>query len=420
MAVFVAVIAMTVHFRVEVVARGRGKIVPAGQVQVVQPEFHGKITAIHVDNGTVVRKGDVLVQLDPTDALAEVNTAKSELERLLIENARIGAWLVGLDGHDPVGAAFRDSVVNEFAVPPELAFHPFHSEQLRLLEAEVADLMAELMRIDARAIANRKSIEVTHADIAGIDAVIETGQERLDVARKLMESGTGSRAAWLDALETFNRLGRERDVLEREIDRKVADGNVLAAERSGVVASWRSRLLQRRSGIDTRLAELRERVQASRRLVDESRLVAPASGSVDRLQVFTVGGVVEAGQELMRIVPQNRELVFEAMFSNDDAGFLAIGQKANVRIDAYPAERFGFVNGHLLDVAADALETADGSWGFKARIIPSEPYLGTRTAKHALKPGMTGTVDVVTDERRIITYFFAPIAKTVGEALGER
>ncbi len=94
-----------------------------------------------------------------------------------------------------------------------------------------------------------------------------------------------------------------------------------------------------------------------------------------------------------------REAGFEAVFSDDDAGF---------------------IEGHLLDVSADAEETAPGSWGFMARTLPDEPHLAAGTTRHPLKSGMTGTADIVTDERRIVTYFFVPIVKTVGEALGER
>jgi hemolysin D len=87
--VFAAIVVMACVFKVEVVARGQGKVVPVSRVQVVQPEFDGKITAIHVRNGSEVRQGEVLIELDTTDAEAELNTITAEMTRLRIERARI-------------------------------------------------------------------------------------------------------------------------------------------------------------------------------------------------------------------------------------------------------------------------------------------------------------------------------------------
>lgn len=89
----------------------------------------------------------------------------------------------------------------------------------------------------------------------------------------------------MDTLEACTRLERKRDIHAREMERKIA-------ERGMLDAAWRSRLLRRRTEIDSRLAELRELMQSSGRRVRESKLTAPSSGTVDRLRVFTVGGMV--------------------------------------------------------------------------------------------------------------------------------
>ena len=99
---------------------------------------------------------------------------------------------------------------------------------------------------------------------------------------------------------------------------------------------------------------------------------------------------------------------------------MRVGQRANIRLDAFPSERFGFVSGVVSDVAADSIEIKDGAWGYSVRVKPDQLFLEAGTVRHQLRPGMTAKIDVITDERRIISYFFAPIVETVQDALGER
>ena len=93
------------------------------------------------------------------------------------------------------------------------------------------------------------------------------------------------------------------------------------------------------------------------------RLGHRASGIVDQLSVFTIGGIAEAGAELLRIVPTDAEIEIEATFSNQDIGFMSVDQQANIGLHAYPSERFGFLGGRVNDIAADSTETSDRSMG---------------------------------------------------------
>ena len=91
--VFLGILIMSFVFRVEFVSRGQGRVLPVGRVQVVQPEFSGRIIAIRVRNGDRVAGNDVLIELDPTDDLAELGAIVAERDRLRIEAARIETFI---------------------------------------------------------------------------------------------------------------------------------------------------------------------------------------------------------------------------------------------------------------------------------------------------------------------------------------
>jgi hemolysin D len=415
--VFAALLTMSFIFKVEVVARGEGRVVPISRVQVVQPEFSGVITAIHVQDGSAVELGDVLVELDPTEALAEYSTLSAERDRLRIERARIEASKdILLQASTSPDFAAQAS----FNVTADLSQNPFVEEQRSLQKARLADVRAALDQIAARELASQRSEDVTQAGIVRIEASLAIQRERFKTAEQLRDQGTTSRMAFLDAQEALVELERERDVLLRELDQKQAARLALETERRQRLTSFHSAALERKAEIDARLATLAEEIRASERRVTGAVLRAPVSGIVDQLSVYTIGGVAQASEDLMRIVPTDVAVEVVGTFSNQDIGFLEVGQTVNIGLEAYPSERFGFAVGQVSDIAADSVEIADGRWGYTIRVEPQEMSLSVGDRMFEMRPGMTATLDVTTDERRLISYFFAPIVATVQDALGER
>lgn len=422
MFVFAAIITMSYVFKVEIVAQGLGKIVPLDRVQVVQSEFAGQIAAIHVKNGSSVEKGQVLIELDETDAQTEVNTLQAELSRLEIEKHRLAVLIQMSSVASNLDQSSLGIAAQAFGEADQSQDSLFHAEQAKLLEAELVELLDGLAQIETRRSANEKSKEVTRANIARIEAALETQTERLEITKSLLEKGTASRSTYLDVFDGFTRLQNEREIYAKELDQKTALESTYDAERRSLISSLRSRQFARQSDIDARLFELNEQLVSSKRRLKNSKLTAPVAGTIDKLNVFTVGGVISASQELMRVVPQDSAFEVEAVFPNTDVGFLEIGQKANVKLDAFPSERFGVVEGVVTSVSADAIEIGEGTneFGFVVRIAPDQPFLKTPANQYPLQTGMTAITDVITGDRRIISYFFAPILRTIEESLGER
>jgi hemolysin D len=417
--VFATIVVMACIFKVEVVAQGQGKVVPVSRVQVVQPEFDGKITAIHVRNGSEVRQGEVLIELDTTDAEAELNTITAEMARLRIERARIAALVSGIDGSDIQYETFAADTIHSFAENTDSG-HDFYAEQSRLLSAEIDDLQAAMSQIAARITANDQSVLVTQANIERIEAAIAIQTERLEVAQGLLDRGASSRSIFLDVQEAFTALEKEHEVYLRELDQKRSQETTLLAEQRSIITAQRNQLPQRRSEIEARLATLDEQLRTAERRVIAAQLTAPMDGVVDQLDVFTIGAVARGGEQILRVVPEDQDVEIEAIFTNNDIGFVEVGQQANISLDAYPSERFGFVTGTVSDVAADSTEAPEGVWAFEVRITPAVSMLTNGSEQFTLRPGMTAAVDITTDKRRLISYFFAPVVSVVQSALGER
>ena len=264
LSVFVALLIMACVLKVEVVARGQGKVVPVSRVQVVEPEFAGKIKAINIRNGDTVQKGESVIVLDDTDARAKVSTIRSEVVRLHIERARITALIAGIDSSDIAKREFSENTVDRFAVTADIE-HNFYPEQLSLLRAEIADLQVAMSQVAAQIESNHLSVSVTQANIERVEAGLEIQRERLEIAQDLIDRGVSNRAAFLDAQEAFTALEKEREIYLRELTQKRSQEVALAAEQRRIITSQRNQLLQRRSEIEARLATLREQLRSAQR-----------------------------------------------------------------------------------------------------------------------------------------------------------
>lgn len=418
-AVFVIVLAAACILRVEITARGTARIVPLDRVQIVQAEYPGAITQIRVRNGAEVAKGDLLIKLDATAVLAERTTLIEEEARLLREDARLAAFLAGITAMREGGLPLPPDVTDGFKI--DAVDETGMEEQKRLLSAELKDFADTLRRADARIEANSRESEVIQGRIVQTKAALEIQIERLQAAEKLLKSGAVSRSNYLDVRKLYDSLESDRTIAERQAAQKQAEASVLQAEWAGLFSARRNAVLKRRDEIALRLATLQQKKRALDERVAATALTAPVSGTVEQLQITTIGGVVQAGQELLRIVPGNSALELEALFSNEDSGFLEVGQKVRVRLDAYPAERFGAATAEITDIAADSIETgSSGRWGFVVRMKPEATFLQSPSGQLALRPGMTASVDAITGDRRLISYFIAPITAQFSRSLGER
>ncbi len=229
-----------------------------------------------------------------------------------------------------------------------------------------------------------------------------------------------SKSSFLDVKKQFLENVRQRKIFQKELEQKISERKALETELEKLISDSRSRLLRRKSEIIARLADLKEQSRAERRRLQAAILRAPVDGIVNELKVYTIGGVAKAGEELLQIVPVDTEIEIEGIFPNSDIGFLKVGQLANIKLDAYPSERFGFLKGRVIDIAADSTKNDAGQWGYVVRIAPESRYLKVGEDRLPIRPGMTATIDVTTDQRRLITYFFAPIVRTIQDAMGER
>lgn len=266
-------------------------------------------------------------------------------------------------------------------------------EVLLTLDATTRD--AEVQRLGGDRLAARLDL----ARASSMLLAIQGNREPAPVEQWLADVGAGQQAAarhWVAGQYQEYRTGL--DALEAEIRQR--DAEIQAAK--GQIDSLDQELTKAR--YEQSLTELR----------------APVAGTVQQLAVHTLGGVVTPAQPLLTLVPSDQHVEVEALLENKDVGFVHAGQPVSVKVETFNFTKYGRVAGEVVSVSQDAIkdEKRGQVYNAKVRLARSQLLIDGRSV--ALAPGMAVTVEIKTDQRRVIDYFLSPLEQHLQESLGER
>ena len=391
---------------VDVIATFQGKTLPIGKVKVVQPREAGVVRAIHVEEGQKVQKGDLIIELDSTETKANVASLIFDLGLSRLNAAFAEAQLS--EEPDEVFTAVSD-------LDPELvdaAERLFHDQQQRL-QAQLDGIEAEITRTKA---------EIRDAVIENdaLEKTIPMVQERLKSQEKMLKEGYSSK---FDVLSLRQQLHEYTAMLESTLEahtRGTASVKSLKAKYEEIQADYQARAGQKRLDAMKQIELFQQSLKKEQQRLLYQSLRAPVTGFVQQLNIHTIGGVVHSADELMIIVPQDIPLEIEAFILNKDVGFVAAGQEAEIKFEAFPFTRYGTVIGTLAELSSDAIAHPDLGPVYKAKITLDQQSIDIEGKKISLSPGMNATVEVKTGKRRIIEFFLSPLLRYQDEAIRER
>lgn len=389
-----------------------GKVIPTGNVKVIEPLEPGTVRAIHVEDGDLVEEGALLLDLDPTDSTVDRRRLRHDLSVARLEVARLRETvragmesLAAADAHlDTLPGAEPDDV----ALQREVLIRAIeaHRAAIDSIDAEVAQRSAERSRFAGSAAERRKLVAVR--------------EERTAMYKKLVESHSGSRLGYLNAAETM--YDERANLATEEGQLREAEAAIAALERrkKEIVADFLSKGVSDLADAQKRVAGLEQEYLKASQRDERNRLYAPVRGVVRQLAVHTIGEVVTTGEKLMTIVPAETTLEVEAMLLNRDKGFVVGGQHAEIKVDAFPFTKYGTISGKVVDVSNDAVETKEQGLVFPARITMDRAAIHADGHDVPLTPGMSVQVEARTGERRVIEYLLTPLLRYRDEAIRER
>jgi len=388
--------------------RGQGRVIPSSRLQVVSNLEGGVVQDILVRQGQLVRAGDVLIRLDPTQSGAEFGSGEATVTALSVKIARLEAEITG---REPVYPATRD---------------PALLDQIRIERALHTSRMADLSSIVGAARARlgqvQRSVAEAEATYRARTEAYHQRRSEADLLRPLVERGIEPRLSLVQSQSQADIARNEMEGAAQTISR--ARSGVAEAQSSLAQAQqeWRA---QAANDLATAQAEMAARQRALPGLADRLQrtvLRAPLAGRVNRVLVSTRGGTIRAGEPVVEIVPSEESLLIEARVKPDDIAFVHIGQHARVAITAYDRSIFGLLEGSVVGISPDAVaEERTGETFYIVRVRTTENALTDPTGHPMpIGAGMVAEVDLLGEKRTILQYLLTPITRMRETAFREQ
>ena len=435
-AIFVVALIAAFFGRVDIYAVAPGRIEPTGRTKVIQPLEDGKVTAIHVEDGSRVAEGQLLVEMDPTLDAADRAAAAAQQGAFDGEIARRKVAIAAARSHrfDPPPIAFPADV------PPATQF-----QERAVLAADLGRLQTQVGLLVSKISEDETRIRATAVTLSANRTVASTLTQRVAMRQGLQRDGWDSRSNVLDAAEELQKQAAEITTEQGDLAQTRAEMATARRQIDDTVAQFIADNATALDQAETKAdANAQALVKATSKL-EHMRLTSPIAGTVQQLEVTTLGQVVSTGQQLMTVVPNNAPLEIEALVLNQDIGFVHPGQTAVVKVDSFPFTRYGTLNGRVVRVSRDAVsspqampqgdtetkpvsaqssaaaptpKTQDLVYTVRVLLDRDTMVVDGRTVH--LSPGMTTSVEIRTGRRRVISYLLSPFVKTVSEAGHER
>jgi hemolysin D len=404
----VATMAWLIFGRVDVVASAPGKIIPTGNVKLVQAPGSGVVRAIYVHDGDVVTKGQALLDLDPTLSSADLAQAQKALAAAELDIARNSAIANALVGR---GLHF----VAPLGTPPEVA-----DTQARLIAAQIAEVNANSAGLNAARSSAISEAHVAEAQMAKYSETVPILDHEIDNMNQLDERGYAPGLRLLELQRQRRQEAGDHDVAMAQQSRGYSEARKLDQQMVQTREQARRTALADLAKAEAEAILRREEVTKATQKRKFQRIVASTEGTIQQLTLHTIGGVVEPARTLMVIVPAQGGLEVEARVLNKDVGFIHIGQPVQVKLEAFPFTRYGAVAGTIKGISRDAVPDQKLGSVYMVTIILKSPSIIVDGNSVPLSPGLAVTADVRTGTRRIISYLLSPLQTSIQQAGRER
>lgn len=425
--------------RLDIVATAPGKIQPTGRVKVIQPLDTGRVANVAVENGQLVAKGDRLVVFDSGDVDADVSKLVAEMTAYKAEAARRRTALSALDSPP---TATNPQIPWTADVPPNI-----RAREASVLAGDLGKLRSTVASLEAQRFQKQREGERFVSNVAALEDLVATLQSRVTMRSTLKEFGSSSASDLMNATQSLQEEKVALSTSRGQILESSAAVEILSRNIDDAYRNFADDNLQRLADAERKIDDDQQSLDKARVRQSRAVLTSPIAGTVSALSITTVGQVIAAGEEVMRIVPatdaKGGGIEIEAYVQNRDIGFLTPGQQAIVKVESLPFTRYGTIKATLTRIAGDAIPEADAAQrvGDPTKAANDRGLAGGQATQNLVYPatfhldatsmqadgtdvqllsGMSVTVEIKTGSRRILDYLISPLVEIGSESMKER
>ena len=390
---------------IDEVVVARGKVIPIGYTKVLQSEDKGIVKRILVQEGQKVKQGELLMELDRTMSESDLNALKKEIAYYDINIRRI---LAELENKPFVPGAGGEIDSKDFV------------HQMSLYNSRQSERKARLEFYDAQIRQKEDSVRVAESSLEKYRQLLAIAREREQNLEEIVKEGAVSKYTYLEFKGKRIELEQNVSMNISELSAAKAEASAARQQKAQYWAEWNRQLQEElincRKQYNT-LKESERKAELKNKLIE---IKSPVDGAVHKLDIHTVGAVVQEAQGLMQVVPEGTPMEVEAWMENKDIGFVRPDMPVEIKVDTFNFQKFGTIKGKVREVSPDAIEDKDRGPLYRVMVSLDEEKLHMDNKDLQIYPGMTVSAEIKTRKKRIIDFFLEPFQTYKNEALRER
>lgn len=388
--------------KVDVVVSARGKVIPMGEIKILQPLTTGSVSKILVKEGDFVKKGQVLMEIDPSGTGPELASMQEDEKLLELELLRLEA-VFHQKPFQPQTEKYGADLV--------MVQKKLYASTMARLQKQTEAKEKELEQIFEQLAA----AEADHKRIHDLMKIAEDKLERLEPVRDLV-----SRDQIAQAESEFKNFSGNLICARHKIKELSAAAKGVQSELRIVIETERDKNLQESAEKKNKLNYLQADIEKTTYINAKQQLVAPVDGFINKLLIHTIGGVVTPAEKLIALVPAGSPLIMSVQVANKDIGFIAPNMDASIKVDTFNFQKYGTLDGRVGHVARDSIEDKEQGLVYEVYVEPKKITLMVEGILTPITTGMSVTAEIKVGKRRIIEFFIYPLIKYLDEGISVR
>ncbi|MBD2194916.1 MULTISPECIES: HlyD family efflux transporter periplasmic adaptor subunit [Calothrix] len=400
--------------QIDEVGKASGRLVPQGKPYKINTVVSGKVARLDVKEGDTVIRGQVIAQLDREIAVNEV-------ERLAQEIASYKTQLIQTQ-------VLIDKT--QLEAKTRLAIN---NAEIKAQEAVINQAQAKIESQKVAIAQGQQRAEINKSLVAQLNVAASAEQERLERLKSLADQGAISKDQIFQAQQNLGDRQRtitqqigesqqtlteskrlqadlrqvlaEAQQLQEQLAQKQAEGNTVQIQTQQTI----QKLQVEKTQLYAKMQQTEKLLQQSKALLKQLSLAAPVNGMILSLNIKNSGEVVQPGQIIAEVAPENAPLILETVLPTQEAGFIKVGNSAKVKFDAYPYQDYGVITGKVISISPDSQPDEKLGAVYRVGIALDRNYVKTRQQTIQFKPGQTASAEIIIRRRRIADMLLEPI-----------
>jgi hemolysin D len=386
----------------DITIAAKGKIVPSDSLKTVQSLYPGKVKTIFYKEGALLKKGDVIIEVDP----AEENANLKKTEADIAEKKEHIALIERFSG------SIHDVKKTDLFIQSLISEKKSTVQQIVIKRAQ--NFLSNIKRIESRKIATQNEALRLKEKLRGVLSVIRSKQEKLSGCEELLKKGYISKLMYFTVQEELITAQNQESDTRSALNTALHEEEMLQKEASLLVSSISEGLENEMLSLSNALREDQNYFEKAALTKENRFLRAPIDGYLDKLNITGVGEVVSPSDKIAVMTPISGGLEVECYVQSRDIGFVQEGQNVIIKVDAFPYSIHGTIHGKIVWISKTAFQEGE-LFLYKAKVV-----YGNNSESLKLSSGMTVECNVITGNRKIIHYFISPIYEVFSNGLKER